>query len=386
MTAVDTNLGYYAPEFYANEALEQLENALGMASRVHRGFDRERATFDRGDVINIRKPATFAVQDAPASAETPQTEKVQLVLDQWKEVKFSLSDKDLAFTIPEMIEEHIRPQAYALSNYIDQQLAALYKFVPWYVTAGSASTVSDITTARQVLFDLGVPMEGPERMHIMIDGEQENQLLQLQAFSQQQGAGDVGVATQRTGTLGNKYGFEIFANQNVQAHTKGTASDTALDIDNSAGYPKGATTINLSAAGTGTLVPGDVLTIAGDSQAYVVTNTVTASGSAYAGVGIFPALKKAVADAAVVTASLSTHRSSLAFHRSAFAIAMAPLPDQILDGLGIRTATVTHPRSGVSLRSRVYAMPNLSQVHVALDILFGVKVLDPNMACVIRAI
>jgi len=36
----------YDPIYYAQEGLQLLENALGMATRVHRGFNEERKSFN----------------------------------------------------------------------------------------------------------------------------------------------------------------------------------------------------------------------------------------------------------------------------------------------------------------------------------------------------
>ena len=77
-------LGDYNPIFYANEALQHLEKALGMAARVHRGYDAERRSFGKGDTINIRTPQTFTVQNAPGTKEGLETETTSLVLNQWK--------------------------------------------------------------------------------------------------------------------------------------------------------------------------------------------------------------------------------------------------------------------------------------------------------------
>jgi hypothetical protein len=52
--------------------------------------------------------------------------------------------------------------------------------------------------------------------------------------------------------------------------------------------------------------------------------------------------------------------------------------------LGAQIETVTDPQTGLSIRSRLYYEGNSSAVHVALDVLFGVKVLNPNMAVKLR--
>lgn len=379
-------LGYYNPVFYANEALIWLSKALGMAGRVHRGYDEERRAFDRGQVVNIRRPSIMTVADAPATAADLTTESVQVSLDYWRESKFKLTDREIAYTGNRVIEEHIMPAAYALADDIDQKLALLYKDVPYFHDiAGGASTtavVADVTAARKILFDNQVPLADESKVHLMADSGMEKALLDLAAFSQWQGSGTSGVETQMRGQLGKRYGMNIFANQNVQSHTPGTCNDTALLINNGAGYAVGISTINLDAADAGvagTLVAGDVLTIG--SYKYVVTATNTASGNAFTGVTISPALKAAVVDNAVVTARIDTHIAAMAFQRDAFALVMARLPDYTnFDGLGAKVASVQDPVTGLAVRARVYYVGNSSEVHVALDALYGVKTLNPYMA------
>jgi len=374
-------LGVYNPIFYANEALIQLEKALGMASRVHSGFDAERRGFQKGETINIRRPSVLTTNDAPATAEDLTTETVTITLDKWREVKFKLSDKELTFTQQRIIDDHIRPAAFSLADDIDQKLVALYKDIPWFLDVTGALIVDSLTDIRKVMFDNSVPLQDINSMHVMLDGQGESDLLKLAAFSQQQGAGDQGVNTQLRGSLGMKFGMEIFANQNTPTHTKGTGSVTAVLTN---GTPaKGATTVSLDAVSlSGTVVPGDSFVIAGNSQRYAITNTVTAATNELVGVTFTPGLAVAPGDGAAVTLKLSTGVRDIAFHRNAFALVIAPLPE-MGNELGAKVATVTDPITGLSIRSRIYYVGNSSEVHVALDVLYGVKTLDPNLAALI---
>lgn len=372
-------LGVYNPIFYANEALIHLRNALGMAGRVHRGYDAERRSFGKGEVINIRKPHTFTVEDAPATAQDLDTETIPMTLAYWREAKFKLTDRELAFTGERIITDHIKPAAYALANDIDQKMTALTNDVPWLTDWAGTGEVSDITNLYQVMFDNGVPMED---IHLMINGTWQNRFQQLTAFSQQQGAGAVGVETQMRGSLGQKFGYEIFANQNVVDHTKGTADDTALEMN--AAAAKGAATIDLRAVDAGvagTLAVGDTFVIAGNTQRYAVTALNTASSNVFTGVAITPALAQAHAEDDAVTVNLDTHSKNCGFHRNAFALAMAPL-SEMGNELGANIFSITDPVTSLALRARLYYMPNVSEVHVAIDVLYGVKTLDPNLAAI----
>jgi hypothetical protein len=58
---------------------------------------------------------------------------------------------------------------------------------------------------------------------------------------------------------------------------------------------------------------------------------------------------------------------------------MAPLPN-IGEQLGARVASVVDPVTGLALRSRMWYDGDKSTVKVGIDALWGVQVLDPNLA------
>ena len=381
---MSNTLGNYDPIFYAQEALIALNKALGMAGRVHRGYDPNPQ--QKGSVINITRPSVFeATEVNTTSGGTTQAvtpENVSITLDTWKEVKFGLTDKELTFTKEKIITDHITPAAYALADAIDLSLVGLYKKIPWKEAISATPVVTDITGVRKALFNNKVPMND---LHFMVDGSVEAGLLALSAFATADGAGQVGVDTQLRGSLGTRYGFEFFANQNTPAHTSGTMADTAGALN--ADADKGATSIVIkSLTNDQTLKIGDIIKITGDAQQYVVTANYTISSATT--VAIYPALaKKNLADALVTvilpSGTGATKNQCLAFHRHAFALAMAPLSD--MGGrLGAQIATVADPVTNLSIRSRLWYEGNTSTVKVALDALWGVQVLNPNLA--VRAV
>lgn len=372
----------YDPYFYANEAILQLEKVLGMAARVHRGY--EKSPQEKGSVIQIRKPSTFQAQNAPSTAQDINPGKTNIKLDHWKEVKFAITDRELTLSHEALIDEQIRPAAYALADDIDQKLNALYADIPWHYDYSGTPLVRDITQSRKVLFDNKVPLDNPGMLHFELNGEVEADFLELSAFTQDQGSGDVGTAAQLRGQIGRRYGFNFFANQNAPSHTKGTLTTSGtVAIDGA--VAKGATTLTIDASTSmsGTLNKGDTFVIAGSTQRYAVTSDATASGNQIT-VNFTPEAPAAISDNAVVTIDTTTHEVNLGFHGHAFALGMAPLTDMAND-LGARVATVTDPVTGLSLRSRIYYVGNSSEVHVALDVLYGLTTLDPNKAVRLRS-
>lgn len=73
---MSNTLSVYDPLFYAQEALIQLEKALGMAGRVFRGYDK--SPQQKGSVISIRRPSTFTALAAPQSAQAINASEVQI--------------------------------------------------------------------------------------------------------------------------------------------------------------------------------------------------------------------------------------------------------------------------------------------------------------------
>ena len=368
--------GNYNETFFAQEALIQLEKVLGMAGRVHRGYGPDTQT--RGDTIQIRRPSTFTAQDAPSTAQDLNTEQVSITLDKWKEVKFKLTDKDLSLTSERIISDHIRPAAYALADAIDQALAALYVNVPWYTVWSGTPALTDLSAMREIMFDNQVPMNDG-LLSAMIDGAAEVAFINAMAASGQQA--NTQDPALRFASIGRLFGFDVFANQNTPAHTSGVAADAT-------GAANGAVAVGASTfafdgvTAAGTFKAGDTFVFAGHTQRYVLTADATADGGgAVASASFSPALKTAVADNEVVTFFLggAAKKQRLAFHRNAFALATAPLSE--LGGqLGARIASIADPKTGLALRSRLYYVGDSSEVHVALDVLYGVKLLDPNLA------
>ncbi len=372
---MSNTLSVYDPLFYAQEGLIQLEKALGMAMRVHRGYDK--ASQQKGSIISIRRPSTFTALAAPQAAQALVASEVQITLDQWFEVKYPLTDKELTFTTEDIVREHIRPAAYAIADKIDTQLCSLYKDIPWSNTNGSPLAVADITANRRILNTNAAPND--DNRHLMLSPTQEEEALNLTAFSQWQGAGNAGVDTQMRGALGMKYGFEVFMNQNVQSHTTGVSADATGAL--TAAGTKGDTAVSFdSVTSGGTFKAGDSFVIAGSTQRYVFTADFTASGGAKTDASIFPPLAQDYSIGDVITITLLAGEQGLGFHRNAFALAMAPL-SSMGDGAGARIESVTDPVTGLSLRARYFYDGNTSTNYISIDALWGVKTLDANLGC-----
>jgi hypothetical protein len=393
---MSNTLGGYDLTIFMQEALIRLHRRLGIASRIHRGYDPSPQR--RGSTIVIPVRGEFVVMDAPSTAQDIDAAEAKIKLDQWKEVKFALPDNQGQYTEDRIIEDHIEPAAFALAAYIDAQLAGLYKRVPWFKNQGS-DVIDDIVDLREKLADQGVPLNDG-RLHLAVDHRNEANLLKTDVFRSAQIVG--GTDNQdalMNGQLGRRFGFEIFANGVMQSHASGTVvsagTDSAGALNGAAA--KGAEAVNIDGlSGAETLKEGDSFVIAGNTQRYVVTTGKVLAGGAANGVGVFPALVQDYADNAVVTFENATtagshadaYSANLGFHRDFAALAMAPLQDQMGSAQarreGKQVEVINDPETNISLRGRMWYDADNSRTVVALDILFGVAVLNPNMAAVLR--
>lgn len=376
---MSNTLGIYDPIFYASEALIYLTNRLGLASRVYRQYDP--APQQKGSTINIAQPGTFTAGSMPGSATdiTPQT--VSLVLNQWQGVVMSLTDKELAYTKEKIIQDHVGPAAYAVANLLDQGVAGQWTTIPWFAAAASPSTEADIIAVRKIMLNNGVPLQDG-LMHFMVSPSVEADWLSRSLFNQANTSSD-GADTQRRGVLGQKFGFELFSNQNAA-----TATDVAVTVSGTITVSAaliGASTITLTAGTTltGTVVPGDVIVITqgGKTYNYAVAASKTASGNALTGLSITPVLRTAMAGTETATISQFNGKvQNLAFHRNAIALGMGVL-SELGDGKGASIGSVADPVTGLAMRSTVWYDGANAALKVRIDALWGISTLNGDLAC-----
>lgn len=386
-------LNNYNPQFWARTALMWLKNRRGMYSRVYRVFENERNSYGLGDVINIRKPATFTAQDAPNStAQDLKTGTAQINLNIHKEVKVIVTDRELAYASDRLITEHIGPMADALYDHYDQALYGLASQVPHtYDFANGTNMPAKFAAMRRVMVENKVPQG--QAIHYMASPTSVERMIADSAFSQQQGAGDQGINTQRTGEIGPKYGFDIFESQNGPT-LEGDAVLAPTGTLTVGGTPQKNTStiaLNTTAAQSITLHEGQVIAITdsttGITERYAITADAAPTGNNWPTVSISPGLRRDLGAASTwalvstvgLVGSVAEYQADLAFHRNAFASVMVPLPMHGSD-LGVRMFTASDPATGLSVRARMYYAGDEAEVRVVLDALGGLATLDPDLA------
>lgn len=258
-----------------------------------------------------------------------------------------------------------------LCNEIEIDLAALHGASSRaYGTAGTtpfASDLSDPANVRKILDDNGALVGDRQLVINTTAGAKLRTLSQLTKANE---AGDAGLL--RQGTLLDLHGFQIRESAQVVTSTPGTASGATT---NNAGYAVGATTLTLASAGTGTIVAGDVITFAGDTNKYVVT-TGDADVSNGGTITIAePGIRIAMSAATKAITVIGAAARQMAFSRSAIVLATrAPALPPEGDMADDRTMVVD-PVSGLAFEVSLYKQ--YRQVRYEVAIAWGVKVVKP---------
>lgn len=399
-------------DIIAAEAITILDNELVMAKNVYRGYEDEFTKkvngYEVGDTISIRRPTDFTVRDGATMAVQEVKEgKVALTIDKRKGVDFRFTSQQLTLNIRDLSERVIKPAMVQLANQVDQDLMALYKYVPnWVGTPASPiNSYADFAKAPERLDEMAVPSDN--RTAVLSPADHWGLLGSQTALYIQ----DAAKGAYRNGSLGMIGGVDTYMAQNVPTHTVGAASTASAVADAAAGDGVLSTTYEtvkdlnymwLSTDGwdASTLNAGDVITLsdvydvnpvtkatlAHKKMFTVLEDVVTASGDTAIKIsppiiptGAFKNVSNAPTDGTSTIAKVGTggtgYRQNLVFHKNAFALCMVPLvsPPGAVD---------VARKSYKGLSVRVIPVYDGINDHSAwrLDILYGVKAIDPRLA------
>lgn len=397
------------PTIIAKAAVRILDNELVMANRVYRAYEDEFAKkvngYDAGDTLTIRRPTDFTVRDGAVAAAQDVTEgKTTIVLDKRKGVDFKFTSQELTLNISEISDRVLKPAMVQLANQLDRDVMGLYKDVwNWVGTAGeTVNSFADFAKAPERL-DLGaVPDDRCAVLsptdHWALAGSQTALYMQ-----------NVAEKAYRKGSIGMIGGVDTYMSQNVPTHTGGTRDNTTPLVKGTQSTTWASTkdtgTMSLDTDGwdaSATIKAGDVFTIDGvyavnpvtkvtlpHLQQFVVKSDATANATTTSSTtltisppiitsGAFQTVSAAAANDATITimGTASTgYAQNMVFHKNAFALCSVPL---IKPPGAVEVARESY--KGLSVRViPVYDGINDHSMW-RLDILYGVKTVDPRLA------
>lgn len=255
-----------------------------------------------------------------------------------------------------------------LANEIEADLAGLHISASRsYGTAGTTpfafsatkSGFDDVAEARKILVDNGSPESG---MQMVLGTAAGAKLRSLAQLNNAQASNDVSFL--RQGILLPLHGIDIRESGQIKTFTKGTG---ASYTSNTAGYAVGATAITLI-TGSGTVLAGDTVTFAGDTNQYVVEVGVAAPGAITLAA---PGLRQALPASAVAMTILNNSTRNMVFHRNAIVLATR-VPARPEEGDQAEDVQlVTDPRSGITFEIAIYKQ--YRQVQYEISVAWGFK-------------
>ena len=235
-------------------------------------------------------------------------------------------------------------------------------------TAGTAPVLADFANVKKILDDNGAPQAD---RHVVLDTTGGASLRNTTNLFQVYSSGDS--AMLRQGVLGNLYGMDVRESAGVQPVTAGTGASYTTTA---AGFAVGTTSIPLI-TGTGTILAGDIITFAGDSNKYVVTTGIAAPNTIEIAA---PGLRVAMSAATKAVTVFATSTRNIALSRNAITLATR-LPKFQANDLAADRYVVTDPRTGIAFEITMW--PGQRMVKYEVSIAYGMSVIKPEHLAVI---
>lgn len=362
--------------------IPDLYKALDVVSREQIGFipavlrDSSAQSVAVGqDVVIPIVPTTGAVSITPGSTApdtggaaigntTMTVSKSKMVPIMWSgEEQLSMSSSGL---MPSIQQQRFQQAFRTLANEVEADLAGLYLSASRaYGTAGTApfGTAADLSDSAQtirILEENGATMAD---VHAVLGAGAIANIRGKQSVlfkANEAGTDDL----LRRGVIGDIHGVQIHNSGQVKTPTVGTGANYTTTA---AGFAVGTTTIPLI-TGTGTVLAGDIVTFAGDSNKYVVATGLSAPGNL---VLAEPGLRVAMSTATKAMTIVGAAERSMFFPRSAVALltrnpAMPEGGDMADD-----VTSIVDPISGIAFQVCLYRQ--YRQIHIEIGLAWGVK-------------
>lgn len=335
--------------------------------------------------VTVPIPAPFGdatditPSQVPPAGNDMTPDYAQITLTNWKHTDFHLTDYEMsrlqAGTMGMQMEEAIDSLSRTIVKSVLANYTAIYNHVGTAGTTPLASNTAVIQSARRLLNENGVPEMDRA---IVLNFDAEANAIGLPIFQQVDQSGSSRTLTDAS--IGRRIGFDWDVDAYMPSFTGGTLSDGTgkAALINDASVAIGQTSVAMDETTlTGTLVVGDLFTVAGDSQQYVVTANATAAANAIT-VSFDPPAKVAWADNAQVTFVADHDLAGLAMQRQAIAFASRPLITEVGFSGGNLVREMPDPHSGLVLNMEISR--EYKRTKVDFSCLWGSTVVRPESA------
>ncbi len=362
---------------------------IGFAGAVTKNSSAEMAALDETIRISIADAVTSEANNTPAVAP-PDTGDVtgayvDMTINKSQHIPVRFNGEEVrglrnSGNYEDFVSQRFQQAFRRLDNLVEADIAATYKYASRATgTAGTtpfntAGTVSDFANVMRILDDNGCP---PDGLALVLSNAAWQNLRGKQSnFFKVNEAGSDDML--RDGAMAKAFGFNLFQSAAVAAHTSGTTTDATLD---STDYAVGSKSLTLAATGSGTILEGDMVNIAGQNNGiwYGVRSGDGAVGGGGTVVLNDPGLRIAQTTNTSVIAPSASYSANLAFHPSAIQlITRAPAMG---DDLAVSKEMVYDEVSGITYEIAEYAGFGQTTFHVRLA--WGVKAIKQEHIAVL---
>ncbi len=365
--------------------IRSLRNRVVLPRLVNRAYDG--APGEKFSTVRIPIPSAIVATDVVPGHVAPDTGPiaptfVQMVVDQWKEAAFTLTDEDLLKVshgiIPMQADEALKALAEAIDDHIWSRAKGFSTVVGTPGVTPFATDLTVYTDARKVLNRRNVPKA--DRFAI-IDADAEANAINLRAFQDASWRGDVAGIVE--GEIGRKLGAMWIQSNSVPLHTSTPFSAGAVTVNGV--NAKGATAISVNKATNPTnLKEGDSIVIAHAEgpRAYAVAEAVTLIVGNTT-VQLVSGLEFQTVGGEAITQTASFVRNVL-LHRDAIAFVTRPLAESNPANAGPRQLaafeTIVDADSGLTLRLELTR--EFKQWRWSYDILWGSGLVRPDFGVI----
>lgn len=208
------------PSVIANAALANLYDSTVMLGLVHRDYD---PSFDGkvGDTVTIRKPAVFTatpfVRGTGIVVQDVTETSVPVVLNTIPDVSVEVTDEQMTLSISDFSEQVLNPAMEAINQYVDETIINTIFASALSIASVTVSAATHLVDVASALTANKVPLT--DRYAVL--GSVLAGTLQKDAlFHQAERRGDT-VGLQEA-TIGRKFGFDTFVDQNIDSGFSGT--------------------------------------------------------------------------------------------------------------------------------------------------------------------
>lgn len=350
----------FIPATTINAGTEQV--AVGQTVRSH--FTRQ------ATAVNITPSMTI-----PEGTDQTIDNKT-LTLDKQRGVQIPWTGEDIRFVqggsgYETIYGDQIAQAMRTLVNEVEVDLATeaytnASRAVGAAGTTPFASNFDAVNEGMQILRDNGMPANDG-RTSLIIGTTAGTNMRNLSSLYRVNESGDNRLL--RQGVLSDIGGAMIRESAQVRLHTKGTATG----LDAAGGEPVGETSIALDGGDGGSLLAGDVVTFAGDTNKYVVnTGFTAASGTAVIG---GPGLRATLADTTEMTIG-NSYTANVFLHQAAMELAMRAPASPLGGDAAVDVLIVQDPFSGLVFEISVYK--GFKKAMIQVGAVWGKKAWKPD--------